>query len=289
MLLIDGPLEWANVYENPTLAARGVTGLFEPVAHDIVAAIGDAQAAWVEFRNRGRQIEFMTYKNHRISTGSDGDGTSTAELVSFDFLLTTAKTPYFDDREKADLVAALEACARALEAGGYKTLVRLFDPMLLERVVAEHPTGQIDESVKFSDALALCRCVIGTPSSVLLEAMALNRPTAMLMFRDAPLFYQSGWLLGRHTSWEEGLESMCRGDPARMAIQQQTLEDNLSENDLIAYCANMALSPEKAPRRPFDTIDLDFENRVLHRLVGWPEKGLVSLVRRFFRPTSKSK
>ena len=284
LLLVDGPLEWANVHHNPSLSrpgAEAARALFEPVVHDAVACIGDAQSTWIAHKNEGRGVTRMSYASQRIGSSHDAATPNSQSEADrrFDFLVSTAKTPAFDEREKANLATVLAACGEALEAAGYRTLVRLFDPDLRRTMAAAAPSATFEQDGSFEEALALTRCVIGTPSSVLLEAMQHRRPTGTLMFRDSPLFYQTGWLLGCNTDWRSSFESMLAHDPARIDLQRKTLRDNLSEEDFFAHCERIAEGTLLPRVRPLDGADLEFENRVLRGLLGWRARWLAPLLR----------
>jgi hypothetical protein len=256
-----------------------VRGLFEPVVHDAVATIGAAQTEWIAARNPDRGIEFMSYANRRILTTSLLHPESPEPGREFDFLVTTAKTPAFDESERTALRATLVACGRALEAGGHPSLVRIFDDDLRDAIRSAAPSCTFDTHGSFADALARCRCVLGTPSSVILEAMQHDRPTGLLMFRSSPLFYQSGWLLGFQADWEPAFRSMLARDPERMALQRETLRANLSQQDFFEHCERIAAGERLVGPRPFDAEDLAFENRVLHQVFGWRARWLAGLLR----------
>ncbi len=280
LLLVDGPLEWANLYAGRSRAELrrvGAAGLFEPIIHDAVATIGKAQTDWIGSRNEGRGIELMSYANRRIQTRT-GLG-SDPSPPKFDFLITSAKTPYFEDREKADLAVVLAGCGAALERGGHRTLVRIFDGELRAAIRSAAPSCCFDIEGSFAEALSRTRCVIGTPSSVLLESMQHDKPTGLLMFRDSPLFYQTGWLLGCREDWNSSFASMLERDPARMELQRQTLRDNLSKQDFFGYCQKIADGEFLSSPRPFDLRDLEFENRVLRSLLGWRARWLAPILR----------
>lgn len=279
LLLVDGPLEWSNVYANPSLSRPGPDsgrGLFQPVVHDAVATIGDAQSRFIEDRNSGRGIVFMSYANRRIQTKL-----APAVQPEFDFLLTTARTPAFGEEERGSLIRALTTCAEALAAAGHRTLVRIFDAGIRQAVQRAAPAAEVDGSEHFATALARCRCVIGTPSSVLLEAMHHDRPTATLVHRDSPLLYPTGWLLGGFTDWPASFRTMLDRDPDRMALQRQSLRENLSDRDFFEQAEAIARGERLSAPRPLDELDLAFENRVLRRLSGWRAQLLAPLVRAF--------
>lgn len=281
LLLVDGPLEWSNLYRSPSLARHmgpRQSGLFEPIIHDAVATIGETQARWIDRRNEGRGIQLMSYANQRIETAGEQKA-SADETPELDFLVTTARTPCFDDAERRDLTRLLVDLCRALSAGGHRYALRLFDPALLRSLGEAIPGVPVDASGSFTEALARTRCVIGGPSSVLLEAMEHDKPTATLMFRDSPLFYQTGWLLGCTSDWGASLQSMLARPPERMDFQRRVLQENLSEQDFYEACER-ALEDGSLRSRPFDAEDLEFENRALHRLLGWRAWLVPSALRR---------
>ncbi len=291
LLLVDGPLEWSNVYRSPSLRRRmgpGQAGLFEPIIHDAVAGIGAAQIRWIGDRNAGRGIELMTYSNHRIQhriqtrPGPLGDPERGEDL---DFLVTTARTPYFDDAERQALTRCLLDACDALSAGGHRYALRIFDQPLLRSLRERRPELRLATGGSFASALARVSCVVGTPSSVLLEAMQHGKPTGTLIFRDTPLFYQTGWLLGGTSDWSASLESMLRREPERMEFQTRVLRENLSDEDFFAHCDRIRNGETLASARPIDAADLEFENRSLRRLLGWRARLLLPLLRRLYPRT----
>lgn len=280
LLLVDGPLEWSNLFSNPSLSRAGAEAaraLFEPIVHDAVATIGEAQSRFIASRNPGRGIAFMSYANHRIRTSPPTDapaGSPARRPIDeppprFDFLLTTARTPAFDERERTSLTQALVACGDALNAAGHGTLVRIFDDEIRRAVQRALPRAHFDATGSFADALARSRGVIGTPSSVLLESMLHDRPTATLVFRDCPLLYQTGWLLGGFSDWSASFGSMLARDPDRMAQQRESLRENVSDEDFFAQIETLVGGDHRATPRPLDARDLEFENRVLRQVAGF--------------------
>jgi hypothetical protein len=99
--------------------------------------------------------------------------------------------------------------------------------------------------------------------------MQHGRPTAQLMFRDSPLFYQSGWLLGCNEDWQASFESMLAADPDRMDSQVRTLRENLSEQDFFSHCEEIGSGKRLESPRPIDARDLEFENQLFREMLGW--------------------
>ena len=98
LLLVDGPLEWSNLHAHPRLGSAGFDALYDPVVHDAVAPIGDPQRRWIEAHNAGRGVAFMPYACRRIRT--DPPRRRAPGAPGFDFLLATARTPWFGDDER---------------------------------------------------------------------------------------------------------------------------------------------------------------------------------------------
>jgi hypothetical protein len=261
LLLVDGPLEWANLYSNPSLSRLGgeATGLYEPIVHDAVATIGHAQQRWIAARNADRGVAFVNYANRRIQT--DRVGLPTSSTPDFDFLLTTAKTAAFGADEHRTLESMLRACCAALEAAGHQTLVRTFDARLDASLRSSVSPAliRLDTRGSSREALSRARCVIGTSSSVLLEAMHHEKPTAVLDFRGTPLFYRGGWQLDRRTAWAACFSSMLEAPPSRMKAQRESLRANLSDRDFFSVCHRVDRGEFLLSPRPFDTRDLAVE------------------------------
>jgi hypothetical protein len=265
LLLVDGPLEWSNSYLNPSLRKtnayfRGY--MMEPLIHDAILAVSAAQAGYLAFRNPDRGITFMTYNNKRLSSVK-----STASSAGrWQFLITTAKTPYFDDTEKNNLVHLLTQLTAALEQGGYSYVFRIFDNALQE---ALSPKENLLEG-SFEEVLQQVECVIGTPSSVLLQSMASDKPVGTLIYRDSPLFYQSGWLVGGLCSLDATLASMLCREDTRMDFQTYCLEQNISQQDFFTALDGVVKQQPDREKTTENLQTLRFENSILRSLLESP-------------------
>lgn len=262
LFLVDGPLEWSNSYLNPSLRKtnrffRGY--LMEPLIHDAILAVSAAQGRYLAFRNPDRDITFMSYENKRL--GSIEPAAQSGKR--WQFLITTAKTPYFDDREKHNLVHLLRQLVTALEQGGYSCVFRIFDNALQE---ALSPRENLLEG-SFEEVLQQVECVIGTPSSVLLQSMAAGKPVGTLVYRDSPLFYQSGWLVGDLASLEATLASMISREATRMEFQTFCLEQNLSDDDFFTVLDDLNKRQPWRENAKENLQTLRFENDTLRSLL----------------------
>lgn len=265
LLLVDGPLEWSNSYLNPSLRKtnpffRGY--LMEPLIHDAILAVSAAQAGYLAFRNPDRDFTFMTYKNKRLSSVKP----AAPSASRWQFLITTAKTPYFDDMEKNNLIHLLRQLTAALEQGGYSYVFRIFDNALQE---ALSPGENLLEG-SFEEVLQQVECVIGTPSSVLLQSMASDKPVGTLIYRDSPLFYQSGWLVGDLYRLDATLASMISREDTRMDFQTYCLQQNLSQEDFFTALDELGKRQTEREDTTENLQTLRFENSILRSLLESP-------------------
>lgn len=265
LFLVDGPLEWSNSYNNPSLRKtnrffRGY--LMEPLIHDVILAVSAAQASYLAFRNPDRDLTFMTYKNQRLTSVKSAPRSDRR----WQFLITTAKTPYFGDEEKNNLIHMLRHLIAVLEKSGYSYVFRIFDLSLLEKLSSKE--NLLEGS--FAEVLQQVECVIGTPSSVLLQSMASDKPVGTLIYRDAPLFYQTGWLVADLYSLEATLTSMLSREETRMEFQTCCLKENLSQEDFFTVLEELV---KRQPWRenPVENLQtVRYENSILRSLLESP-------------------
>lgn len=265
LFLVDGPLEWSNSYKNPSLRKtnRFFHGyMMEPLIHDVILAVSAAQASYLAFRNPDRDLTFMTYKNKRLTSVKSAP----LSAKRWQFLITTAKTPYFDDKEKNNLIHLLRQLTAALEQGGYSYVFRIFDNTLRE---ALSPKENLLEG-SFEEALQQVDCVIGTPSSVLLQGMASDKPVGTLIYRDSPLFYQSAWLVADLYNMEATLSSMISRENTRMEFQSYCLEQNLSQEDFFTVLDDLVKQQAVSGNTTENLQTLRFENNILRSLLESP-------------------
>ena len=266
LFLVDGPLEWSNSYLSPGLRKDHPIAdsyLMEPLLHDVVFAISPAQASYLRFKNQNSNLTFMSYRNKRVigAEVSPSDG-------RWQFLITTAKTPYFNEEEKGNLIDLLRQVMEALDRGGYSYVLRIFDAELIRAL----PPGRENlTSGRFEDVLGHVECVIGTPSSVMLQSMVHGKPTATLIYRDSPLFYQSGWLLGNLRNLEQTLASMLSREKTRMDFQAYSLQQNLSQQDFYQVLEDVSTRRSSGESRRDDMDTLRFENHMLRSLLESPQ------------------
>jgi len=219
-LIIDGPLEWSNTFNNVKLKIKGLNKLYQPIIHDIVYCISTEQLDILKSWNPNKQ--FYTYKNYRVLINEENKNIHS----EFDFLITTATTPYFNEQEKEKLIFLLESIIKYCDEKNISYQTRFFD-IELKKLSKNNET-----SLSLIEHIQKSKCVLCTPSSVILTSMALKKPTAQLIYRDSPLYYQSGWMIFSINNLNNTFNNMLDCDIDRMNFQDFEVKKNISTEDI---------------------------------------------------------
>jgi len=237
LLLFDGICEFSNFTKNPVIRKLDLDN-YHPIIADKIAVVGD------EALNYFQALNCTAYKylpsrvfrmNEKLPFPHNNDG--------YDFLITTANTAYYDDKEKKALILLLEQVIVELDKNEYSYCFRLFDESLLSALDVFETTNFIDGD--FDSVLSQVRCVITTPSSILLSAMFHERSVGLLSYRDSPMFIQSGWLIHTGIDLAQTLQSMLLRDSKRMAFQLAQVKSNVESEPLLKACHDTAHSTIK--------------------------------------------
>ena len=256
LLLFDGICEFSNFTKNPVIQQLDLDN-YHPIIADKIAVVGD------EALNYFQALNCTVYKylpprvfrmNEKLPLLDNNDG--------YDFLITTANTAYYDDKEKKALILLLEQLIGQLDMSTYSYCFRLFDASLLSALDVPESLNFIDGD--FDSVLSQVRSVITTPSSILLSAMFHERAVALLSYRDSPIFIQSGWLMHTGGDFTQTLQSMQLRDPKRMAFQLSQVKSNIESEPLLKVCDVTAQST-------FDKKELvKFINQNMHNMLNSP-------------------
>ncbi|MGB3620392.1 MAG: hypothetical protein WBA20_03510 [Ketobacter sp.] len=220
-LLIDGVFDWANVTINPVVKKTGIM-TFHPIIHDVFLVIGESEKLYFE----SRLVNTLQYLPGRVLKVEKRMALPRVPRV----LITTANTAYFNDREKRVLLSMLKRLIVKLKDRHVPIIYRIFDRELLSALSVADEDNYLSGS--FQSVLASCTCVITTPSSVALSSMYHRRSVGILVFRDTPMFLQSGWLLLSGSDFDEEIESMLAMDEARLGFQDFEVGKYINGKDL---------------------------------------------------------
>ena len=255
VLLVDGVLEWSNTYQNPR--NRGV--LYQPIIHDYVGCCMPDQVPRIKKWNPSAEV--FLYRNYRLAP--DCVKRSVHE-ERYDFLITTAVTPYFNDDEQKRLTDSLNTIIRIIEEERYSYCLRIFDEKLLSSLEFNH--GINIKSSPFQTLLSEVKCVISTPSSICVEAMSAGKPTAQIMYRDSPLFFQTGWLILGQCTLTNTFGDMMNRNKDRMLFQNEEVQflNEAPDLECVLVRGNIAIFPKLSQREvlypsPYDKLIENYE------------------------------
>lgn len=179
-LLMDGIVEWRNMFRNPKNAAD----FLSPAPVDLILCAGEID-----------RLILSSLGNSAVATGlprmewakgiPDPDAAMPPRI-----LIATARTPCFNDRERAtllDALAGIRDAARSLRVTVVWRLTQHLDEQL----------GVSSDGRSLSACLADVHAVLTTPSTLALEAMLARRPTGLIHPFETPLWPAAAVVLGQ--------------------------------------------------------------------------------------------
>ena len=235
LILSDGILEYRNAWEHPNLAEGS---MFQPVLGHKLACIGRGQARVLEsWGNPGRcEVVGLPRLDSIQPTAVASSGTS----GSFRVLVATANTPAFDSGQRETVVQSL----RQLKDWFSNNLLvpadkgrrpievvwRLSDG--LEAEIGLEATIQDDEAdaaapPPIGEVIESVDAVITTASTMILESMLRQRPTAVLDFHCSPAYFSTPWMIKTAEQFEFVISELADPPKPKMMFQEFVLHDQL--------------------------------------------------------------
>ncbi len=229
---IDGILEWRNAWETG-VEEPACPQTMRPVLSDKVACIGNSQARVLQaWGNHGKpEVTGIPRLDSLLAGAADRLSESPCSRATR-ILVTTAKWPGYTPAQRDQV---------------RQSLIDLRNYSLRRQDEAPTPavnwtwrlTGGLAEEVGVENSLAdttgpeLVRLlgevdiVISTPSTVLLESMAMGRPTAILDYTNSPAYVPAAWQITARRQISDVVGQLLEPAPARLAHQQYLLSDAL--------------------------------------------------------------
>lgn len=219
VLISDGIIEWSNLFNNPMQRKYNLK-LYHPILHDIFLCVGEEECEYFSKYNK-KVIGFMP---DRIIQEKVKIKKSKFNKV----LITTSNTAYFNNFERESLVRIIKKVLITLEEMKVDYIFRVFDEYLVKNIGIDGKVNFIEGS--FEDVLRNVDIVITTPSSISINAMYHNRAVAHIMYRDTPMFLQSGWMISESYPIEQTIKSLLMKDEYRMNYQVHQLEKYIKDS-----------------------------------------------------------
>jgi hypothetical protein len=224
LLLMDGILEWRHEWEDPQMGAvRGVP-LMQPVTTDRVACIGRQSVRLLESWGNLGKCELVGCP--RLDDYIVNPVRSKPKGGRRTLLVATATTPAFTDSQWHAVLTGLRDVAAFLAAtDGWIPEWRVCDRARKELKLPEEQGGKgrvpIRQALEFADA------VLTTPSTVQVEAMLADRPTALLDYGNSPHYVGAAWSISARDHIGPVLAGLAEPSGARLAHQATILNDCL--------------------------------------------------------------
>jgi hypothetical protein len=190
-----------------------------PNYHDFVFCVDKGTKKFIKMQGAGAEC----YRPSRVY-GNTMINNSNSE---FDFLITTANTPYFNDFELNQLAHLINNIILNIVNLEKSFAVRLYDEKLINLI---DDCGRNLTLGSFDDVMCRASCLITTPSSIVMPAVMSGIPVAILDYRDAPLLVQTGWRIHGSVDFPTVLNSMLETNGDRMLYQNSTMDMILEPN-----------------------------------------------------------
>lgn len=221
--VLDGVFDFSNAFEHPFYTSS--YKLFYPALCNVIIAGSVEHANLIRGLNPNLKVTSYQFPSLR----NDLDCRNISDMKEFDFLITTANSAYFNDMEREQLIRFIVEAIEYLDQNGFSYCLRLFDKSLLS-TLGEAAIGKNLCEDTFSNVAKRCRNILTTPSTVVVEAIAMDIPVGVFLYRNFPLTIQGGWVVRSVDSIQEVIEDMVVAPPERMDIQRALLA-NFKETD----------------------------------------------------------
>ncbi len=226
LILSDGILEYRNTWEHPDLVEGS---LFQPLFGHKLACLGRGQARVVESWGNVGKCEIVGLPRlDRI------DPVAVAPVQSsgpFRVLIATANTPAFNQPQRISLVESLNQIKLwisenpTINGRPIEISWRLSDGLESELGVGEDVDPE--ERPPLGGVLENVDAVITTPSTLYLESILRNRPTAILDFYNSPHYISAAWTINAPRHLDKVMSEMASPPQHKMVFQEFVLEDQL--------------------------------------------------------------
>lgn len=218
LYMIDGIIEWRNAWENEK-EEPACPFTMRPILAHKAACIGPAQARLLDdWGNRGKTEVVGAPRLDRLFSHSIQESSSVVRRV----LVMTAKCPAFTGDQRQRLIQSLIDLKERLHSRqGIESVWRMTDglenELKVENVLNDLTGQDLFETLQTVDV------VITTPSTAAIEAMALEKPTAILDYNNSPTYMQSAWRITAPDHIEDVVQELLNPPKPKLLFQNQLL------------------------------------------------------------------
>jgi len=189
--VIDGILEWRNLFENPrSTEAKNGSPLYQPVLADHTFCMGPIQKWQLEWLGNASihatglpRLDTIPVSHCRPRTVSNPPR----------LLVATANTPWFNAEQRQRFMAEFSRLVGLCLAGTSRPNPDFQCTWRVAQVAATSLGLVADSSGSAADALASCDALLTTPSSLAVEAMLMGVSTMLFDPFACPAFIPAAW------------------------------------------------------------------------------------------------
>lgn len=223
LMLADGVVEYRNTWDHP----QNLPGaIMQPAIGHKIACMGPRQARILESWGNFGKCEsvgvprFDRLLGRRVPRFAGG---------LFRVLVATAKTPYFTPEQRAQVVQGLQDAREFFRVDAASASPQFDAVWRVPPDVAEDlRLGPDDRQAGGPDVAAVLEGVHGvvtTPSTLMVEAMVLGAPVAVLDYTNSPRYYSSAWSISAASHLAPTLRSLREPAPSLLQFQEYALHD----------------------------------------------------------------
>lgn len=227
ILFIDGVFEWQNSYHNLNNSSRPVAELGKNSTTYVCC--NDITLSYLN-----KKGNFMKFVNTRV-TGNTDETLKSRLPDTKKILITTAKNPYFNNKEKERLINILREIILECKKSKIISDVRFFDSSILNALQDLNVTNQISEN--FHNTAINYSAIITTPSSISIECMRIGKRVGHIIHRDVPITIPSAWYFHGSMDIQEGLFNILnKEDTSRDLFQDTILKEHVEDLTPFIQC-----------------------------------------------------
>lgn len=216
IICTDGVFDFANSSKNPMVTKFGAI-MYRPILQEYFLCVGKKEAKY--FSNQAKTVQYLP---KRVLNAMELIPVPRKRRV----LLTTANSAYFDEVEFDLLLSLLVDIIDVLVAAEVDFNLRIFDSKLLSALTHQCSTDIYnDVETDFEKTLQRYSNVITTPSSIAIPAMYHQRAVGTLIYRDEPLFLQTGWQFTSKSVFSNALKSFLSLNGQRIDFQNHIVNE----------------------------------------------------------------
>ncbi|MCZ7644509.1 MAG: hypothetical protein M5U26_04365 [Planctomycetota bacterium] len=236
LYVLDGIFEWRHAYENERFLSGLGRAFLQPLGCRHVTAPGPSAA---------RTLAAWGYAERVVPVGLPRVDAALREFrreppAAPSVLVVTPNQWYFNEPHRVSVLRAMRDLTAFLAARPGLNPVYRVHPELAGLLGVETRLGE-----PLYGQLAGASAVVGPPTTVLLEAMAVGLPAACLDYQLKPALTAFAWTVGAAEHLEPVFEELLNPPPNRMAHQRALLNDALyldggAEDRLVRAIENLA-------------------------------------------------